>query len=284
MKTGLTYSLLVALAFLMGIYPNNAPQAATTAVVVCYPGGPINEADANAAMNAMLRVVERVGNWPSNQFSSTFTVDTDQCRALLNTQNPPFAITSLGLFLDQRKSKHLEPIVQPRMKGQVSEQYRILTQKGKFASLDALKGKSLGGSVFGEPDFLSRIVFAGKLDPSAYFELKPGKQALRSLRALDRGELDAVLVNGQQYSALSSLPLQSTLETVFTSDPIPLMGLVANTTLASEDDRQRFENALVATCKDPEGKKLCDLFGIDDFVAANKAAIDGSIRRWEQAH
>mgnify|MGYP006285262557 CR=1 FL=1 len=283
MKTGLPHSILVALGLLMGVLPQTAPKAAPVAVVVCYPGGPINEADANAAMTAMLRVIERVGDWPQNQFASTFTVEPDQCRTLLTSQNPPFAITSLGLYLDQRKAQHLEPIVQPRMKGQASEQYRILVQKGKFASLDALKGKTLGGTVFGEPDFLSRVVFAGKIDPANYFEVKPGKQALRALRSLDRGEIDAVLVNGQQYSALSSLPLQSTLEPVFTSDPIPLMGLVANTSITTPEDRQRFEKALTATCSDPEGKKLCDLFGIDGFVSANKSAIEASVKRWEQA-
>ena len=271
-------ALFRVIGFLLVVACTHSAHAAT--IVVCYPGGPVNEADATTAMAAMLRVIERVGHWPANTFDSRFTAQADDCRQLLNTQKPAFAITSLGLFLDQRTAHHLVPVAQPRMKGTSVERYRLIVRKGTFATLDQLKGKTLGGTVFEEPDFIRSIVFAGKLDPQTWFQLKPARQAIRTLRALDKGELDAVLLNGQQYAALGSLPLSNPTEAIFTSADIPLMGLVADSKTSTADERDRFAQAMAATCSDGEGKKLCDLFGIDAFVPANAAAIEPMIALW----
>ena len=271
-------ALLLALLPLLWQTAESAPAP----IVVCYPGGPVSEAEANSAMGAMLRVVERIGQWPANSFSSAFTAQADQCRALLNSRKPAFAITSLGLFLEQQDAHHLVPVAQPRMKGATAERYRLLVRKGQYTSVDQLKGKSVGGTVFEEPDFIRRIVFAGKLDPQTAFDLKPTRQALRAIRSLDKGELDGVLLNGQQFAALGSLPLKSPLEPVFTSADIPLMGMVANSKTSTPDDRARFARALQAMCADSDGKKLCDLFGIEAFVPANAAAIEPMVTLWNR--
>lgn len=251
-------------------------------VVVCYPGGPVSEDDANKAMSAMLGVVERIGGWPAQTFSSAFSSDVESCKALLKEKKPTFAITSLGIFLDERQNLHLEPVVQPKMRGGSTEQYHLVAIKGRFASIEDVKGKLVGGTVFEESEFIKRIVFAGKLDPQKDFSLKPSKQAIRALRALDKGELDAILLNGQQFAALASLPLTHELDSVFTSDQIPLMGLVANKETSTAEERNRFAQALSDMCKDADGKKLCELFAIDAFVPASQPAIQPAISLWDK--
>ena len=269
-------------AVLLALLASLPANAAPTPIVVCYPGGPVSEAEANTAMAAMLRVVERVGEWPANSFSSFFTAKVEECRNLLKRQNPTFAITSLGVFLEQRDALHLVPLAQPRMKGATSERFRMVAQKGKFSSLDSLKGKSVGGTVFEEPEFIRKIVFSDKYDPQTFFALKPSRQAIRALRSLDKGELDAVLLSGQQYAALDSLQLKTPLATVFTSADIPLMGMVGNNQISTAEERGRMAKALQGTCSDSEGKKLCDLFGIEAFVPANAVAIEPAITLWKQ--
>jgi len=249
-------------------------------LLVCYPGGPVSDQDARGAMDALLRVVERLGQWPQNSFVSQFTVKADECRRLLEEQNPGFAITSLGLFLELRDRYDLVPLVQPKIGGRVSERYRVVARKDKFKTLDELKGKSLGGTVLEEQDFIGRIVFAGKIDPAGFFALRPTKQAIRALRALDKGEIDAVLLNEQQYSALGSLALTNPLEAVFTSQDIPLMGLVADGKTTTPAERARFAKALEGLCADPEGKKLCDLFGVESFVAVDRAVFEPAVKLW----
>jgi hypothetical protein len=251
-------------------------------IVVCYPGGPVSEDEANAAMESMLRVVERAGQWPEHSLTSVFTSRVDECRKLLATKKPHFAITSLGQFLEQRGVHHLVPVVQPRIKGSTYERYQVVARKGGPDSLDALAGKSLGGTALEEPEFVRKIVFAGKFDPQQYFDPKPSRQALRALRALDKGELDAVILNGQQSSALAALDLKNPIAAIFTSTDIPLMGMSANSTTSTPEERQRFATALQGMCADPDGKKLCGLFGVEAFVAADPAVFGPLIERWDE--
>ena len=125
-------------------------------------------------------------------------------------------------------------------------------------------------------------MFAGHYEPASFFLLKPSRQAIRALRALDSGELDAVLLNGQQFAGLASLPFQNPVEAVFTSDEVPLMGLVADGEATSAEQRARFAKALQGLCADPEGKKLCDLFGVEAFVPADRNRIEAAVQLWER--
>jgi len=264
-----------------------APLAVSAApkpemIVVCYPGGVVNAKDANEAMSSMLRVVERVGQWQANSFNSLFTAKSDECRKQMAEKKPKFAITSLGLYLELRDKHHLLPVVQPKIKGQTSERYRVMVQKDKYKSLDELKGKTLGGTVLAEQAFIGKIVFAGKVDLASFFVLKTSNQAIRALRALDKGELDAVILNEQQFSGLPSLHLQTPLDVVFTSEEVPLMGVVANSATTTSEERARFGKALAEMCTDAEGKKLCDLFGVESFGAVDAAVFDPMIKLWAE--
>jgi len=251
-------------------------------IVVCYPGGSVNVKDANGAMSAMLRVVERVGQWQQNSFNSLFTSKTDECRKQMAEKNPKFAIASLGLYLELRTLHNWVPVAQPQIKGRNSERYRVVVQKGKYQSLDELKGKTLGGTVLEEQSFIGKIVFAGKYDPASFFVLKPSNQAIRALRALDKGELDAVILNEQQFGGLASLQLASPLDAVFTSEEIPLMGVVANSAITTEEERTRFGKALEEMCTDTEGQKLCELFGVESFVPVDSTVFEPMVKLWAE--
>ncbi|UOA07164.1 sterol transporter periplasmic substrate-binding protein BstB [Methylobacter sp. S3L5C] len=251
-------------------------------IVVCYPGGSVNAKDANGAMSSMLRVVERVGQWQANSFNSLFTTKLDECSKQMSEKNPKFAIISLGLYLELRTSHKLIPVVQPKIKTSTSDRYRVMVQKNKYKSLDELKGKTLGGTVLEEPSFIGKIVFAGKYDPTSFFVLKPSNQAIRALRSLDTGELDAVILNEQQFNGLASLKMNTPLEAVFTSEDIPLMGVVANNATTTAEERARFGKALEGMCTDTEGKKLCDLFGVESFTSVNATVFEPMVKLWTE--
>jgi ABC-type phosphate/phosphonate transport system substrate-binding protein len=155
-----------------------------------------------------------------------------------------------------------------------------MVQKGKYKNLDELKGKTLGGTALEEPSFIGKIVFAGKYDPDTFFVLQKSNQAIRALRSLNKGELDAVILNEQQFGGLSSLQMDTALEAVFTSEEIPLMGVVANSATTTEDERARFGKALEGMCSDSEGKKLCELFGVEAFATVDSAVFDPMIKLW----
>jgi len=270
--------LIVIASVLISFVASAAPDSAV--IVVCYPGGSVNVKDANEAMGSMLRVVERIGQWQENSLNSLFSTKTEDCRKQMAEQKPKFAMISLGLYLELRSEYNLVPVVQPKIKGRTSERYRVVVQKDKYKSLDELKGKSLGGTVLAEPDFVGKIVFAGKYDPADFFVLKTSNQAIRVLRALEKGELDAVILNEQQFNGLASLHLEPPVEAVFTSEEIPLIGVAANSAGTTAAERERFGKALEGMCTDAEGKKLCELFGVEAFITVDAAVFEPMVKLW----
>ena len=88
------------------------------------------------------------------------------------------------------------------------------------------------------------------------------------------------MVNSQQYRALGSLPFASELEVAFTSEEVPLVGLVANGKRTTADERNRFLQGLAKMCEHREGRQLCELFGIERFVPADEQAFKKTIDLW----
>lgn len=250
-------------------------------VLVCYPGGAMSTQDAESAMGFMLRALEETGGWNAGTMKGLFATDINDCTKILNEQKPQFAITTLGIFLESREKLNLIPLVQPSIKGSSSDVYRILVRKGAFTSFEELKGKTLEGPLVGEPVFLKRVVFQGEMDPVSFFVLKRSRRVLRSLRNVAEGKLDAVIVNSQQYRAIGSLPFADELFVIFTSEEIPLVGVVANGQRTTDDERNRFSQALGKLCDHPDGKYLCELFGVETFVPAEIKAFGKVIDLWD---
>ncbi|NOZ01758.1 MAG: phosphate/phosphite/phosphonate ABC transporter substrate-binding protein [Deltaproteobacteria bacterium] len=281
MKRTAVFALIPALL----LFSQDADAKATAdkpSMVVCYTTGSVNVREARKATRSMLKVLEKIGGWDEGTFKSYFTTSYKDCGKYLADKKPHFIIPSLGFYLEHRKSDHLVPLAQPRVNGGSTDTWRVLVRKGEFKSLDDLKGKTLGGTLCTEPRFLKKVVFRGAVDPEKFFKLKPSKRALRPLRNLAAGRLDAVLINNQQYEALGSLPFAKDLEAVFTSKPMPLPGVFADARRSDQKERERFRKAMIAFCGHPDGKSFCELFGIDRFAQVNTADFDAAQALWDK--
>ncbi len=257
------------------------PPAAGRPIVICYTTGSVSARDARPAIETMVRVLERLGGWPEGTYRGRFTDDTRECDRLVASEKPHFVIPSLGFYLRHRKDDGLLPVAQPRVRGRDREVLRVLVRRGSFASLDALKGRTLGGTLLDDPEYLGRVVFKGRLDPASFFVLKPSRVALRPLRDLAAGKMDAVLVNDQQYRALPGLAFSKDLEVVFESEPVPLPGVFAVEARTSPDERARVGKALQSFCGHADGRSFCELFGLDGFFAADPSSYESVRALWE---
>jgi len=258
-----------------------APSAPMS-VLICYAGGPVQSQDAEAATASLLRVVEESGGWSPGSMTGVFISEVKDCGMRLDEQKTPFAITTLGTFLAYRAKLDLIPLAQPVIDGSSTERYRIMVRKGTYTSLEALNGKTVGGALVDETEFLKRVVLRGAVDPGSFFTLKSSQRVLHCLRSLAKGELDGVIVNSQQYRALGSLPFAGELEALFTSEEIPMVGIVANGKATTADERSRFTSALSQVCSYQEGKTLCELFGVEKFVPADSKAFQKVIYLWQE--
>lgn len=266
------------LASAVALVPADARADGDRSLVLCYPGGNVKSRDAEPSAKSMVELVEKLGDFQAGTFSSRFTSKLDQCDAWM-AENPPFAIVSLGWWLAHRGDGWV-PLVQPRIKGSTDEVFRVMVRKGTFKSLDELRGKMVTGTPLVELDFLLKVVLDGRYQTSD-FRLDPSNQALRALRNLNDREVDAVVVTAQQFQSIAALPFADSLEPIFTSRPIPLMGVVASEKTTTADERRRFQKALTGFCGHKDGKQFCELFGIDAFVPANASTYDGVKTLWK---
>jgi len=270
MKTFRIAALVAVVVMMAGF----AADAKT--LVLCYPGGNVRERDAKPATEQMLRVVEKMAGWPANSFSAEFTSDMNKCTELMAT-NPEFAIVSLGFLLGHENS--LMAVVQPKIGGKTTEIFRVLVRKGAFATMEALRGKKLTGTPLAETDYIQKVVFEGRY-PLSGFNVVPSRGALRSLRDLSEGQVDAVLVTDQQYASLKSSPMIRDFDVVFTSRPHSIMPLVASRTGTTEADRRTFVTTMQKFCTNSEGRQFCELFGIDSFLKANDSDYNEARTLW----
>ena len=60
------------------------------------------------------------------------------------------------------------------------------------------------------------------------------------------------------------------------------MGVVANSATTTAEERARFGKALEGMCTDTEGKKLCDLFGVESFANVDAAVFDPMVKLWAE--
>jgi hypothetical protein len=270
--------LATFLAVALALSPAEVRAEGDRSLVLCYPGGNVKSRDAEPSAKSMVELVEKLGGFKAGTFSSRFTSKVDQCDTWM-AENPPFAIVSLGWWLGHRDAGWV-PLVQPRIKGSTDEVFRVLVRKGTYASLDDLRGKTITGTPLVELDFLLKVVLGGRYKASD-FQLDPSRLALRALRNLNDREVDAVVVTSQQFQSLGALPFAESLEPVFTSAPIPLMGVVASEKTTTADERRRFQKALTGFCAHKDGKQFCELFGIDAFVPANASTYDAMKTLWK---
>ncbi len=280
----MTRSVLPFLCIALFSTPAGAGEAPASplTVVICYPGGPVRASDAKPAMDSMLAVIEEIGQWEKGSIICEFTTKVDECHRLMAEKDPHFAILSVGLYLEHMQKHQLVPVARPNVEGRTTDTYRILVRRGSFGSLADLQGGTLGGTHLSEPRFLKKIVFKSKIDPAKHFKLKPSRRVLRALRNLNRGrKLDAVILNEQQFMSLASLPFADKLEVVFTSEPIPLVGLLANTQKTTRHERGRITQALSSMCMHAKGKELCQLFGIESFGPANAKSYQKIMTQWK---
>lgn len=249
-------------------------------LVLCYPGGGVKARDAQPSTEKMLRLVEQLGGWKTGTFESFFTSRADECERWMVEKKPDFAIVTLGYWLDHGAADGWEPLVQPKVHGKTTEVFRVVVRKGTYRDLEGLQGRSLGGTPLEEPRFVERVILQGRYRLTD-FEVRPTQQALKALRALHERELEAVILNDQQFRSIDSLPFGAELEPIFASDPVPLMGVVAQVQRTTPDERKRLQKAMQGFCGHPEGKGFCELFGIDAFLPANGSVYDAVRALWK---
>jgi ABC-type amino acid transport substrate-binding protein len=210
---------------------------------------------------------------------------TEQKAALdyLDKNRNSFIIGSLGFYLSQRETLELIPLARVELAVGPSEHYYLVVKKGAFGELDELKGKTISGStLYEDPRFLNRIVFNNRVDIGSDFILKPTSRPLSAIRKLLKGKLDGVLLDGIQYKSLKNLPFFDEIAVLYTSPPLPDVGLMMIDTPATRKLKERLLEALLDMGNSKEGAETFKSIGMAGFKLIDPDSLDEVIGKYEE--
>lgn len=244
---------LTMLALAAGLSASAA--AATTdppvALVACAPGYPGTTAEAQPSMDAFAAAVAKVAGWAPGQVAATYAPTEKE--GLASIPKAAVALVPLPFLAQHGAALKLTPRLVVEQKGLgPTERWTLVAKKGRVtrpADLASMTVVSIAGYA---PGFVRNVLGAAWRLPEST-KVAESAQVLSALRRVVKGEDVAVLLDGAQGNALSTLPFAADLDVLARSEPLPAAMV---TTVAGRPGAARWtalEKALVALPADPAG-------------------------------
>lgn len=275
--------LAFVFAFLVSIASARAEPAG---FVIVYPGGPDAAGEGKKLADELGAHLAASVNLKASDFAGQYFNDAPVALSYLKAHKDAFVLGGMGFFLAERKTLKLVPLARLRTSAggteTVFEEFFVVVKKGHFATLDALKGKTLWGSVlFDDARYVDRFAFDGKMQTCATFVCKPTARPLSAIRKLDSGEADAVLLNRAQLAALKPIPLFEKLQVIYSSGPVPTVGLMMIDTPRTRPLRDKIVEAVSKLCATARGTTVCQTFGITGFDPVTEEDLGAAIKKYD---
>jgi hypothetical protein len=199
--------------------------------------------------------------WPGGQ--GVYLATRAAVEDYIRTQDPHYAILSLGAFLALREPHRLSVLGQVALSLPGGRSYHVISRDA--ADLAGCKGRALASDHADDPRFVERVI-AGGTFRLADFQLQATRRPLQTIRAVLDGQAQCGLVDDAQVAELPKIPGGDALRTVWSSAELPPMVVVAFPA-APAAERETFRSNLVPLCAE-EGKKICEEVGIVSLAPA----------------
>jgi len=274
--------LAIASAWLGSSPTMSGGAAGKVGVLICYLGGPDVAGEGTAMIQQLVEHLEADTGLGRGTFDGAYVNDLTSACAFLSSHPSSFILGSTGFFLANRTSSGLAPLATIRLADDGAEKYYVVVKKGRYKTLDELKGKTLSGNqLFEDPHFINAIVFAGRLDAATHFVVSPSNRPLSALRKVEKGEIDAVLLNRVQYESLTKLTTFDSYQILYASEPVVPLGFMMTDTERTRTIRDRLLTSIVRMCSTPKGKPVCGNFGIAGFDPLKPGALAELQKRYD---
>lgn len=281
---------LATLAIMLALAPGGAAHDAERPVelLVCAPGFPGTPAQAKSVMDALAAAIARGAGWAEGRVRARYVAIEAEGVAVLKERRPALLLATLPFYCKHQALIRGELVAATQVAGKPTETIRVVappTCQGD--GLTALRGKRLTGCRLDDPDFLTRVVFAGALDARKDLTLIDGKRTLRALTLATEGEADALLLADEEWGLLQTpelAPRVAGWRTLFRSAALPVAPVVAlgatpeakpDATLAAAVRR-----ALLALHATDDGKRLCERLRVTGFVQPDPAPYAAAVKRY----
>jgi len=242
-------------------------------LVVCAPGYPGTSAEAQPAMDALARALGAAAHLP---VEAVYEETAEGGLKRLAGADAALLLAPLPFFLDQERKLSLgaRMMAVPKDGDGPLQRWTLVTGKQYPADLDDYAVQSTAG-------FSARFVRAMS-GPHRAAKVIDSPAVLSGLRRAANGERLAVLLDGPQAKALSTLPFAQNLAPIATSAPVPV-ALVA--TVGKRLDERKWkalQAALLSLGGDAGAREALDGVRMQAFVALDRGALSAARTAYER--
>jgi len=249
-------------------------------LAVIHPGGVPASQDEQDNANKLILQIAQISGWIEDSGKAMYFTDEAKGLNYIKSDKPAFVLTTPGFYLQHRDELNLKPIDTILVDHKSATRFYVMVKKGSASSLDALAGKTLAGEPLAELRYIEKVVLKGKVDFSKS-KIKP-MPFFKALKALKDGAAAAIVVDEKQHKSLAGLSFASQFETLFSSDPVPVMSIMAVGENASQGDVKDLRKACENFCSTEEGRDVCLIYGITGFAPVTDADYKAVADLWEQ--
>ena len=214
--------------------------------------------------------------------TASFFSDAKSAQVGIAQGHPGFGLIDIDLFLEMRAKEEL--VVLASVEGAIHNRghLHVIVKDPAIKTVDDLKGKTIISNQVQSPKFITKAVFSGKYDAEKFFVLQSTPSPLKGLKAVDRGEAAATIVDDAQLASMKTLPFAASLRTLYSSPVIPSSPFVAFGKVARPAERIAMQKMLSGMCADPKGADVCMSLQITKFDKPDVAAYNAIIKRYDK--
>jgi hypothetical protein len=236
-------------------------EGGSVGVLVLKEHGIGSAAQAQPYVDKFVAIAAKQNGWSSAK--AQFQTTRAAADTFVQAEKPHYGILSLAAFLGLKGKYNLDVIGQVAVARAGGQQYFLISKSA--ADLAGCKGKRLATDHADDAKFVENVVFGGKLK-LADFTLVPTTRPLQGIKKVAGGEAECALVDDAQLAELSHLEGAEGVRSVWSSDKLPPMAVVAFPS-APAAERTAFKASFGKLC-DGDAKAACAEVGIQSFKGA----------------
>ncbi len=258
------FRFLVAAAAItgaMGLTATHADAGGPVNVIVLKEHGVGSAAQAQPYVEKFVAMAAKQNGWAAGK--SEYHTSRGNADAFISAQKPNYGIMSLAAFLDFRGKYNLEVIGSAQVDRAGGQQYHIVSKSA--SDLAGCKGQSLATDHADDTKFLEKVVAKGAFKLGD-FTLTKTTRPLQTVKKVVGGDATCALIDDAQFAELGKVEGGSAVKSVWSSDKLPPMVVVAFPSAPSEE-KKGFQASLGKLCEG-EAKATCKEVGILSLKSA----------------
>jgi hypothetical protein len=255
-----------ALAGSLALLSVSADAAAgdTVGILVLKEHGVGSAAQAQPYVDKFVASAAKQSGWADAK--GAYHTNRGNAEKFVAAEKPHFGILSLGAFLAMKGPQNLEVIGQVSVSRAGGQQYHLISKTA--SDLGGCKGQKVASDHADDPKFIDKVVAKGAFKLGE-FSLVTTTRPIQTIKKVASGDAVCALVDDAQLSELGKLDGAAGIKSVWSSDKLPPMVVVAFPS-APAGERKAFQSALGKLC-DGDGKRTCAEVGILGMKSASSS-------------